>query len=494
MIFVETRGNDGKKSKEISFSQAVLSPTAGFGGLYTPKHLPTIDAQFLIEALPYTYKELAKKIFEIFGLDVDAKSLDKALARYDGFDDKSVVPLTKIEDDLYVSELYHGPTRAFKDMALAPFGQIFSDLAVKDKQNYLVMTATSGDTGPAALKSFEDMPYVKVVCIYPEGGTSEIQKLQMVTQTATNLKVIGIDGDFDMAQNALKKILASDEFAKTIGKLGFKVSAANSVNFGRIAFQTVYHFWSYLQLVKKGAIKIGEKINIIVPSGNFGNALGGYYAKRMGLPIATIAIASNQNNILTDLIEEGKYDLKSKKLLKSNSPAMDILISSNIERVLFDKFGAARCKELMDELSKKGSYKLKPNELASLKDDFIAAYGDDVNALKSIAKYAKNGYLMDTHTAHCLRAYPRLKKSGLKTVMYSTAEWTKFAPSVAKALGKKGALKGDKDSIAFVADKFKYKLHKDIKKLLDEKIESKKPLKINDLEGEIVKFLKGGNA
>jgi threonine synthase len=259
MIFVETRGNDGKKSREVGFSEALLSPTASFGGLYAPKHLPSIDAQFLIEALPLEYKELAKKIFETFGLDVDAASLDAALARYDSFDDASVVPLTKIEDDLFVSELYHGPTRAFKDMALQPFGRIFSDLAAKDGQNYLVMAATSGDTGPAALKSFEDMPFVKVVCIYPEGGTSEIQKLQMVTQKAKNLKVIGIDGDFDMAQNALKKILASESFAKTIGAEGFKVSAANSVNFGRIAFQTVYHFWSYLQMVKSSAIKWVKK-------------------------------------------------------------------------------------------------------------------------------------------------------------------------------------------------------------------------------------------
>jgi len=490
MIFTETRGNDGKKPREVEFTSAMLSPTASFKGLYTPKHLPTIDTEFMLEAKSLGYKELAEKIFDLFGLDIDKQTLKNALARYDSFDDKSVVPLSRIEDDLFVSELYHGPTRAFKDMALQPFGVVFSDAAKKAKQNYLVMTATSGDTGPAALKCLEDMPFVKVVCLYPEGGTSEIQKLQMVSQSAENLKVIGIDGTFDMAQSALKEILASEKFAAIIEKLGYKVSAANSVNFGRIAFQTVYHFWSYLQLVNKNEIKLGEKINIIVPSGNFGNALGGYYAKRMGLPIATIAIASNKNNILTELIEEGKYDLKSRKLAKTNSPAMDILISSNIERVLFDKLGSTRCKELMEELASKNTYKLKKEELALLRNDFIGVWGDDSYALKMIAKYAKNGYLMDTHTALCLKAYPKLKKSKLKTVMYSTAEWTKFAPSVAKALGKKGALTSDKECIAYVTGKLKYKLHADIQKLLSFTAEEKMPIQISELEAKIIDFLK----
>ncbi len=489
MIFTETRGNDGKKPREVKFTYAMLSPTASHKGLYAPKNLPTIDAQFLLEVKNLGYKELAKRLFELFELDIEPAVLDEALSRYDSFDDKSVVPLSKIEDDLFVSELYHGPTRAFKDMALQPFGAIFSASAKKLKQNYLVMTATSGDTGPAALKCLENMPFTKVVCLYPEGGTSEIQKLQMVSQDAKNLKVIGIDGTFDMAQSALKEILASESFAKTIEKLGFKVSAANSVNFGRIAFQSVYHFWSYLQLVKKGEIKLGEKINIIVPSGNFGNALGGYYAKRMGLPIATIAIASNRNNILTELIEEGVYSLKGRDLAKTNSPAMDILISSNIERVLFDKLGSARTRELMEELATKNSYKLKKEELALLKDDFIGVWGDNSYALKMIAKYAKNGYLMDTHTALCLKAYPKLKKSKLKTVMYSTAEWTKFAPSVAKALGKKGSLSSDRECIEFVTSKFKYKLHPDIKKLLSYKAEEKKPSKITELEAQILSFL-----
>ena len=489
MIFTETRGNDGKKPSEVKFTQAMLSPTASFKGLYAPKNLPTIDAQFLLDSKSLTYKELAKKIFTLFDMNIEPSVLDEAISRYDSFDDKTVVPLSKIEDDLFVSELYHGPTRAFKDMALQPFGVIFSASAKKLKQNYLVMTATSGDTGPAALKCLENMPFAKVVCLYPEGGTSEIQKLQMVSNTAKNLKVIGIDGTFDMAQSALKELLSSESFAKNIEKLGYKVSAANSVNFGRIAFQVLYHFYSYLQLLKKGEIVLGERVNIIVPSGNFGNALGGYYAKKMGLPIATIAIVSNKNNILTELITEGKYNLKNRDLAKTNSPAMDILISSNIERVLFDKLGSSRTKELMEELATKNSYKLTKDELSLLKDDFLASWGDDNYALKIIGKYAKNGYLMDTHTALCLKAYPALKKSKLKTVMYSTAEWTKFAPSVAKALGKKGSLASDKECIEFVTSKYKYALHPDIKKLLSFSSEAKKPLAIGALEDEIISFL-----
>ena len=489
MIFTETRGNDGKKPSEVKFTQAMLSPTASFKGLYAPKNLPTIDAQFLLDSKSLTYKELAKKIFTIFDMDIESDVLDEALARYDSFDDESVVPLSKIEDDLFVSELYHGPTRAFKDMALQPFGVIFSASAKKLNQNYLVMTATSGDTGPAALKCLENMPFTKVVCLYPEGGTSEIQKLQMVSNSAKNLKVIGIDGTFDMAQSALKELLASESFAKNIEKLGYKVSAANSVNFGRIAFQVLYHFYSYLQLLKNGEIKLGEKINIIVPSGNFGNALGGYYAKKMGLPLATIAIVSNKNNILSELITEGKYDLNNRDLAKTNSPAMDILISSNIERVLYDKLGSERTKELMEELSSNHCYQLTKDELALLKDDFFAAWGDDDYALKIIAQYAEKDYLMDTHTALCLKAYPELKKSKLKTVMYSTAEWTKFAPSVAKALGKNDSAATDKECIEFVTSKHKYNLHPDIQKLLHYENESKEPLAVSSLESAIVSFL-----
>ncbi len=487
MKFIETRGNDNQKPKEVTFSYALLNPSASFGGLYSPLHLPTIDAQFLLEAKDMGYKELAYKLFKIFDMDISDASLKKALDRYDSFDSADSAPIEKIEENLFVCELYHGPTRAFKDMALQPFGSIFSDLAKEQNQKYLVMTATSGDTGPAALKTLQNAENVKVVCLYPEGGTSDIQKLQMLSLDGGNLKVIGIDGSFDDAQNALKSLLASTDFGEKLAKEGYKVSAANSVNFGRIAFQTIYHFYAYLQLLAKNEIKIGESIDVIVPSGNFGNALGAYYAKRMGLPINKIKIASNANNILTELIESGSYDLNKRALVKTISPAMDILISSNIERILFDKFGSARTKELLEELAKNRSYKLTQGELAVIKEDFEAVYGDDAYSKEIIAKYAKKGYLMDPHTALCVKAY---NASGKKTIMYSTAEWTKFSPSVLESIepSKKGFR--DKEAIEEIKNSFSFTLHPDIEKLLLYVGKDVKAIKIDELEGSVMEFLK----
>lgn len=487
MIFTETRGNDGKNPSSVTFSRALLSPSASYGGLYSPKNMPTIDADFLLSAKDLSYKDLAKAIFGIFDFDIEPSVLDRALARYDSFDSGDSAPLSKIEDDLFVCELYHGPTRAFKDMALQPFGSIFSDLADKENQKYLVMTATSGDTGPAALKTLQGAKNVKVVCLYPDGGTSDIQKYQMLDLDGGNLKVVAIDGSFDDAQSALKNLLASSEFKEKLEAMGYKVSAANSVNFGRIAFQTVYHFYAYLQLLKKGEIGVGEPIDIIVPSGNFGNALGGYYAKRMGLPIGKIKIASNANNVLTQLIEEGVYDLRDKDLVKTISPAMDILISSNIERIFFDKFGNERTKELMEELSKNRYYKLTDSELKALKVDFEATYGDDDYSRQIIAEYGLKGYLMDPHTALCLKSYK--KDSGRKTVMYSTAEWTKFSPNVAASIEPSKSGLSDMEAIAFVKERFGYTLHPDIEKLLDYKEEKKAPADISKLEEIVVSFV-----
>jgi threonine synthase len=309
----------------------------------------------------------------------------------------------------------------------------------------------------------------------------------MVDLDGDNLKVIGIDGSFDDAQSALKSLLGSSEFQAKLAGYGYKVSAANSVNFGRIAFQTVYHFYAYLQLLAKGEIKIGEKIDVIVPSGNFGNALGAYYAKRMGLPLNKINIASNANNILTELITSGSYDLTKRELVKTISPAMDILISSNIERILFDKFGSARTKELMDELVKNRCYKLTSAELEALRDDFDAVYGDDEYSKEIIARYAKKGYLMDPHTALCVKAY---KSGGKKTVMYSTAEWTKFSPSVLEAIEPSKKSFRDRDAIAKIKSLFSCALHPDIEKLLHVEMPNKTPLKISELENSVVDFIK----
>ena len=277
MNFIQTRGCDENKPKSVTFSQAILSPIASFGGLYIPEKLPELGEEFLNKHLSSSYKELASDMLAHFEIDIDKSVIDEALALYDNFDDsKNPVPVVKVKENLYVSELYHGPTRAFKDMALQPFGVVLSSIAQKNNENYLILAATSGDTGPAALETFKNRANVQVACLYPDGGTSDVQRLQMVTEDATNLKVIGINGVFDDAQNALKRLLASDDFNSALKEKNISLSAANSVNFGRIIFQIIYHIHSYLELVRQSATVMGEKVYLNVPSGNFGNALGGY--------------------------------------------------------------------------------------------------------------------------------------------------------------------------------------------------------------------------
>jgi threonine synthase len=488
MNFIESRGNDGIKKNILSFSEVILSPSASFGGLYVPENIPNIDDEFINKHLDSSYKELALDFLTSFNIDIDKDILIKALNRYDYFDNKTTpVELSKIEDDCFVSELYHGPTRAFKDMALQPFGYILSYLAKERDENYLIMAATSGDTGPATLETFKNQSNVKVVCLYPDGGTSDIQRLQMVTEEASNLKVLGVRGDFDDTQNALKKLLSSSDFKDELNKRGLKLSASNSVNFGRIIFQIIYHIYSYIRLLQDNEIKRGEEIYLVIPSGNFGNALGAYYAKKAGLPIKKILISSNVNNILTDWINNGSYDLTSRELIKTDSPAMDILKSSNVERVLFDKFGADRTKELMELLERDGKYQLRKNEIKLLQEDFKASFTTDEESQDIIAYYAKKGYLMEPHTATCIKAYNTLRDDKTTTIIYSTAEWTKFSPVVASALGEK--VNGDIEGLKVVSDKSGLSVPLMINRLLNKEVIHKTVIDKEDITKEILRFL-----
>jgi len=309
----------------------------------------------------------------------------------------------------------------------------------------------------------------------------------MVTEDAKNLKVIGVEGNFDDTQNTLKDLLASEDFKKELAQRNIKLSAANSVNFGRIIFQIIYHIHSYLELVRKNEISMGEKIYLVVPSGNFGNALGAYYAKKAGLPIEKILISSNINNILTDWITKGTYDLTTRELIQTDSPAMDILKSSNVERIMFDKFGAVRTKELMDALAKDGKYQLTTDELASLREDFDASFSDDMECETVIGKYAKQGYIMDPHTATCMRAYETLREKKLKTVVYSTAEWTKFSPSVAKALGNQ--VTDDVQALKWVSENTNVKVPAMIDGLFIKPILHTAVVKKESIKEEMLNFL-----
>ncbi len=489
MKFIETRGNDGQRPTHVSFSDAILGPISSFGGIYSPESLPDLGADFLQNHLNTDYKTLARDLLATFEIDIEQDVIEKALSLYDEFDDPTnPVPVNKVYDDLYVSELYHGPTRAFKDMALQPFGTVLSELAQKRNENYLILAATSGDTGPAALETFKNKANVQVACLYPDGGTSDVQRLQMVTEDAANLKVIGIHGDFDDAQSALKQLLGSETFKQKLQEKNIFLSAANSVNFGRIIFQTIYHIHSYLELVRQDAIKLGDKIYLNVPSGNFGNALGGYYAMQMGLPVEKILIASNNNNILTQLINTGVYDLRNKSVIATTSPAMDILKSSNIERILFDLFGEARTKELMQQLDNEKHYQLSDEELTQFQNIFVADFCDDNEGKKYIKDAFAKGYLMDPHTATCFKAYETCRNKPLKTVVYSTAEWTKFSPVIANALtGEEDA--HDIDALKSIAKEAGIKIPDVINDLFEKTIAQKSVIDKENIEAEILSFL-----
>ena len=489
MKFIETRGNDGINPDQVSFSEAILSPMCSFGGIYVPESFPSFDASFLEKHLATCYKDLARDVLASFEIDIDQSAIEEALNLYDQFDDPSdPAPLVKVKDDLYVSELYHGPTRAFKDMALQPFGAILSSLAEKRNEKYLILAATSGDTGPAALDTFRNRKNVQVACLYPVGGTSDVQRLQMVTEDAPNLKVIGIHGDFDDAQNALKSLLSSDSFNQKLKEKNISLSAANSVNFGRIIFQIIYHIHSYLELLRSDAISMGEKVYLDVPSGNFGNALGGYYAMKMGLPVEKIIIASNMNNVLTNLIKEGKYDLRETSVIPTTSPAMDILKSSNVERILYDFFGAERTKELMEQLDQENYYQLSSDELDQIQQVFSADFCSDEEGKNYIRQSFEDGYLMDPHTATCFKAYETCREKPLKTIIYSTAEWTKFSPTIANALTGEVDTH-DLDALQAIAKEAKIKIPAVVNDLFEKEVTQTTIIDKENIEREILSFL-----
>ena len=492
MFFTESRGNDGQRPARVPFSTALLSPVASFGGIYSPEPLAPLPAEFLHQHEQSSYRELALDLLQRLDIDVDRDILQRALASYEHFDDpENPVPVVKLGDGLFVSELYHGPTRAFKDMALQPFGLVLSTLAQQQQRQYLILTATSGDTGPAALETFRDRANIRVVCLYPAHGTSDVQRLQMVTASAPNQKTIGIDGNFDDAQTALKSLLASPSFRQRLDQLEISLSAANSVNFGRIIFQMIYHFHTYLSLIRQRAIDWGREIVLHIPSGNFGNALGAYYARRLGLPIAQIVIASNSNNVLTEWVNSGRYDMSKRDLIATTSPAMDILKSSNVERVLFDLFGAARTQALMRQLDEQGWYQLETDEHAQIGAVFAADFCSDEEGKQYIAQAYAQGYLMDPHTATCFKSCQAPAYRDRINVIYSTAEWTKFAIVIDNAINGHQAA-SDRDALDAISAASGQQIPSVISDLFERPITHSGVVAKQDIESEILKFLESG--
>ena len=436
IMYKSTRSNSDK----VTASQAIFYGLADVGGLFVPDSIPALEVP-LEKLADMTYQETAYEVMKLFLSDFTEEELKHCIngAYDDKFDTKEIAPLVK-KDGAYYLELFHGKTIAFKDMALSILPYLMTTAAKKNgvKNEIVILTATSGDTGKAALAGFADVPGTSIIVFYPKNGVSPIQEKQMLTQKGENTNVVGIIGNFDDAQTGVKEMFHSKDLAERMNAKGYQFSSANSINIGRLVPQIVYYVYAYGQLLKQGEITCGEKMNVVVPTGNFGNILAAFYAKNMGLPIETLYCASNENKVLFDFFQSGTYDRKREFILTS-SPSMDILISSNLERLIYRITGedAAQTKVFMDALSSNGEYTITKEMMEKL-SCFVGGYASEAETAANIKKvFDKAGYIMDTHTsvASCVY-YDKAKDAGLKTVIASTASPYKFTRSVMDAIDK----------------------------------------------------------
>lgn len=439
LLYKSTRN----ENETVTASQAILKGLADDGGLFVPSFIPKLEVS-VEELSKMTYKEVAYNVMKQFLTDFTEEELKECINNaYDSkFDTEEIAPMVKA-DGAYYLELFHGATIAFKDMALSILPHLMTTSAKKNnvKNEIVILTATSGDTGKAAMAGFADVKGTKIIVFYPKGGVSPIQEKQMVTQKGDNTFVVGINGNFDQAQSGVKKIFGDKALAEEMGKSGYQFSSANSINIGRLVPQIVYYVYAYAKLYANGEIAKDEKINVVVPTGNFGNILAAFYAKNMGLPIDRLICASNDNKVLYDFFTTGTYD-KNRQFVLTMSPSMDILISSNLERLIYKIAGsdAVKNKELMDKLAIEGRYDITEDMKNQLKD-FYGNFGTEQETAEIIKRiYEETGYIIDTHTAVAAVVYEKYKKEtgdSTKSVIASTASPFKFTRSVMTSIDKK---------------------------------------------------------
>ena len=441
MKFISTRGKD----QVDCAAQAIAKGLAGDGGLFVPLSFPQVTSEELSSMLDMDYAERATLVLHKYLEEYPYEELLSACkTAYDKFEDSDPAPIVKLDEGTFIMELFHGPTLAFKDVALTLLPYLMRkgcDISgIKDE--ILILTATSGDTVKAALEGFKDAKGIKVMVFFPSDGVSAMQKMQMCTQEGENVKVVAVNGNFDDCQTAVKTVFSDKAFNLKLKEEGVVFSSANSMNFGRLAPQISYYFSAYCDLVNSDEIKFGDKINFVVPTGNFGNILAGFYAKKMGLPINKLVCASNDNNVLTEFFNEGTYDI-NREFYKTISPSMDIIISSNLERLLFELADrdSEKVAKMMSDLKTNGQYKILDSEKTILDNEFYADFTDEEDCKQTILDiFEEYGYLLDTHTAVAMKvkqSYVESSKDKSPTVVLSTASPYKFTVDVLKAVDGK---------------------------------------------------------
>ena len=491
MNFISTRGGE-----KVTGAMAIVKGLADDGGLFVPESFPEISQQELEEMLTMSYPERAAKVLLKYLGEYDEKELLSALeAAYSKFGGDPA-PLVRVDDGIYILELFHGPTCAFKDMALTVLPYLLRkgcDICGV-KERILILAATSGDTGKAALEGFKDADGADIMVFYPEDGVSKMQKLQMCTQEGENVSVVAVKGNFDACQSAVKDIFSNAEYAKTLKQNGYVLSSANSINFGRLAPQIAYYFSAYADLISGGQIAMGEGVDFCVPTGNFGNILAAYYAKRMGLPIRRLHCASNTNNVLTDFLSGGVYDI-NREFYKTTSPSMDILVSSNLERLLFEVCGRnpATVSKHMAGLREEGVYRISAEERAAIAETFDGGFANDDEVVETVYNlFCETGYTLDTHSGCAMKValdwFEKNKKDTTKMVVVSTASPYKFPQDVLYAVtgnDVKDSFKGIKRLHAATA----MEVPESLKALRDKPVRFTKSVRREKMFEEVLEFI-----
>ncbi len=480
--YESTRGS----KNTLNAAAAVIQGIAEDKGLYVPDHIPALPFE-IKDMQGKSYKEIAKAVIGAFFTDYTPEEMQHCIdGAYTGkFEAEEIVPLVKA-GDAYFLELYHGRTAAFKDMALSILPYLLTTAMKKENEDkkVCILTATSGDTGKAALEAFADVPGTEIIVFFPDSGVSQVQERQMITQEGANTHVFAIKGNFDDAQTGVKKIFNDDAFAAKLAGYGCKLSSANSINIGRLIPQVAYYVYAYIKMVETGAVKDGEKINIVVPTGNFGNILAAYYASKMGIPVNKFICASNKNKVLTDFINTGTYST-DREFYLTNSPSMDILISSNLERLLYHLCGGngEEVKAMMESLDKNKQYTVSDQIKEGMKE-FYGGSCSVEQTNEAIGKmYADNDYLMDTHTAVAYKVYEDYKAAtgdDTPAVIASTASAYKFAESVANSIGIDGDMNGF-EYIDAVNQKTGVRVPKGLKNLDKKEIRHKDVIETDDM-------------